>query len=110
MIIYSLLLMYILWVLYICVMSLKRARDAGTLSKVAYALGLPLLYAGLLIDFIVNVTILTVLFLDLPNEWLVTARLTRYAKGKHGWRRSLSIWFADNLLDAFDPSGRHIRY
>ena len=105
----ALLSIYVLWIFYLAVMGLQRARDAGTLTRTAYVLGLPILYAGLLIDFIVNVIVLTVIFLDLPREWLVTARLTRYAKGGMGWRRLMALWFAANLLDTFDPSGKHIR-
>ncbi len=100
---------YLLWLFYIAVMNLQRARDAGTLTRPAYYLGLPILYAGLVIDFLVNVFVLTWLFLDLPKEFLVTSRLQRYVNGSNGWRKSLAIWFAVNLLDVFDPSGRHIK-
>ena len=104
----ALLSIYALWLLYLAVMNLQRARDAGTLTRAAYCLGLPILYAGLMIDFLVNVIVLTFLFFDLPREWLVTARLTRYAKGEIGRRRSIALWLAANLLDTFDPSGKHI--
>ena len=99
---------YLLWVLYLAVMNLQSARDAGTLGRPAYCLGLPLLYLGLLVDFLVNVLPVTVLFLELPRELLVTARLTRYANGPDGWRKRLALWFAHNLLDTFDPSGQHV--
>jgi len=35
--------MYVLWVFYLAVMNLKRARDAGTLTKPALVLGMPVL-------------------------------------------------------------------
>lgn len=57
-----------LWTLYLAVMNLARARDAGTLSRPAYYLGLPLLYVGLLIDMLMNIFIATILFLELPQE------------------------------------------
>lgn len=107
--VYGFLSIYVLWLFFLAVMNLQRARDAGTLTRAAYFLGLPILYAGLLIDILVNVVVLTVLFLELPREWLVTARLTRYARGSAGWRRTMALWFAVNLLDTFDPSGRHIK-
>jgi hypothetical protein len=99
---------YVLWILYLAVMNLQRAHDAGTITRPAYCLGLPLLYLGLLVDFLVNVFPVTVLFLELPRELLVTARLTRYANGPDGWRKRLALWFAHNLLDTFDPSGQHV--
>jgi hypothetical protein len=99
---------YALWILYLAVMNLQRARDSGKLTKSAYYLGLPILYTGLLIDFLVNIFILSFIFIDLPKEFLVTSRLKRYVNNKSGWRKKLAIWFALNLLDSFDPSGKHI--
>jgi len=100
---------YLLWVLYLAVMNLQRARDAGTLTRPAYCLGLPLLYFGLLVDCLVNVIPVSVLFLELPRELLVTQRLTRHAHDVDGWRKRLAIWFAYHLLDTFDPSGKHVK-
>lgn len=100
--------LYICWIMYQAVMNLKRARDAGTLPKPAYYLGLPLLYFGLLIDFLSNIGPTSIIFLELPREFLVTQRLTRHAFGEPGWRRDLARWFAANLLDPFDPDGSHV--
>ncbi len=101
--------MYALWLLYLAVMNLQRARDAGALTRPAYLLGLPILYLGLLVDFLVNVVVLTALMLEPPREWLVTARLTRHAHDGDGWRCAMALWIAANLLDVFDPSGKHIK-
>lgn len=99
----------VLWVLYLAVMNLQRARDTGTLSPAARFLGMALLYIGLVVDFLVNVGPVSVLFLELPRECLVTQRLTRHANVADGWRKHLALWFAKNLLDPFDPSGQHVR-
>lgn len=99
---------YLLWILYLAVMNLQRARDNGTITRPAYRLGLPLLYVGLLVDCLVNVIPVSVLFLELPRECLVTQRLTRHANSVDSWRKRLALWFANNLLDTFDPSGRHV--
>jgi hypothetical protein len=101
--------MYICWIFYLAIMNLQRARNANLLTPIAYKFGLPILYTGLLIDFLVNIFGLTIMFLDLPKEWLVTSRLTRYWNGSIGWRHSLAHWYAINLLDNFDPSGKHIK-
>lgn len=100
---------YLLWILYLAVMNLQRARDNGSITRPAYCLGLPLLYGGLLVDCLVNVIPVSVLFLEPPREFLVTQRLTRHANARNGWRKRLAIWFAKNLLDTFDPSGQHVR-
>lgn len=105
---YALFLVYALWLFYLAVMNLRQAKLAGRLSKVALAFGTPLLFLGLLLDFLANVLVFTVIMLDLPRETLVTDRLKRYARGPDGWRKSLALWFADHLLDDFDPSGKHI--
>ena len=102
-------LIYLLWVLYLAVMNLQRARDAGLLSRPAYVLGLPLLYAGLLVDCATNLTVITVVLLELPRELLVTARLERHIRDGSGWRKLVAGWFCENLLNQFDPSGCHCK-
>lgn len=104
---YCLLIVYALWVFYLAAMNLKRARDAGTLSRTALVLGTPVVWIGLSLDLAGNI-LLTVPFFDLPRETTVTARLKRYAKGPDGWRKRVALWAADDLLDDFDPSGKHI--
>ena len=99
---------YLLWILYLAVMNLKRARDAGKLSKVAATLGYPILFAGYLLDFMVNVVVLSVVLLEVPKETTVTARLRRHANGPDTYRKKLSLWVAHHFLDVFDPSGKHI--
>lgn len=103
----SLTSLYMLWVMYLAVMALKRARDSGKLSKPAMVLGYPLLFIGLVLDALVNITLGSVLMLELPREWLVTARLTRHINTGSGWRKKLALWVTATLLDAFDPRGVH---
>lgn len=98
---------YLLWILYLAVMNLSRAHRLGTISRLAFFCGIPLLLLGLLVDTLVNLFVMTLLFADLPRELLVTSRLQRYAKGA-GWRRRAALWFADHFLDDFDPSGKHV--
>jgi len=98
---------YGLWVLYLAIMNLDRARKAGTLNPWAHRLGLPLLYFGLVLDFVSNATILSVIMLEPPRELLMTTRLKRHIATGIGWRYSVARWICSNLLDAFDPSGCH---
>lgn len=106
--VYSFALLYSTWLFYLAVMNLKRAKDAGTISRVALFFGYPLLWAGLALDILLNVTVCTVMFFDLPQETLTTSRLKRYDRTDKGWRKKLALWWAHNLLDVFDPSGKHI--
>ena len=98
---------YVLWVLYLAVMNLKRVKDAGNLSKTAWYLGLPLLWLGLLVDTMVNVFVLSFILLEFPQEALVTSRLKRHNRTGSGWRKSVAAWF-EPIIDPFDPSGDHI--
>lgn len=96
-----------LWVHYVVVMALDTARAAGRLSKTATVLGSPVVAVGVLLDVVVNVTVASVLFMDLPRELLVSQRLKRLARGE-GWRMRLAVWFDEALLAPFDHTGSHI--
>lgn len=100
---------YILWVLYLGVMNLKRVHDTVGLTGPAKWLGMPLVFVAILWDWLCNWTAATILFLQLPATWseLVTGRLKRYKAEGSGWRYKIAVWFA-LILDAFDPSGRHV--
>jgi hypothetical protein len=102
----AILSVYGLWVFYMAVMNLKRAKDAGTLRPWARRFGGPVLLVGVLLDLIVNWLVFTIILLELPRETLVTARLKRHLKSQ-GWRRNVAYWFCSELLDTFDPSGAH---
>lgn len=97
---------YLLWGLYIIVMALQRAKRAGTLPLASLVLGTPLIIAGVILDALVNIVVMTIVLLDRPREWLVTARLKRHC-GQPTWRGKVSKWICHNLLDAFDPDGKH---
>ena len=104
---YGFLLLYALWVFFLAVMSLKRAKDAGLLTTTAKVFGYPVLFTGLLLDFIANTLVLTVLLGELPREGTVTSRLKRHNRNSTGWRKAVAAW-AEPLLDPYDPSGDHI--
>lgn len=102
------LLLYALWVFFLAVMSLKRAKDAGLLTTTAKFFGYPVLLVGLLLDFVANVTVMTLLLCELPREGTVTSRLKRHnSTSSTGWRKAVAAW-AEPLLDPYDPSGDHI--
>lgn len=98
---------YLLWIFYLAVMNLARARDSGTLTKTALVLGYPVLFVGLVLDALANIFVMTLVLAELPQELTVTSRLKRHNAGPQGYRRAVALWF-EPLLDPFDPSGDHI--
>lgn len=100
---------YALWIFYLAIMNLSRADQAGQLRPVALVLGLPVLLVGYALDCLVNWLVLTVLLLELPRELTVSDRLSRHLRSFSGWRYQVARWVCVNLLDQFDPTGRHCR-
>lgn len=98
---------YALWIFFLAVMSLARAKNAGQLTTTAKVLGYPVLIVGYVLDCFVNMTVMTVLLLEIPQETTVTSRLSRHNKESTGWRKAIASW-AEPLLDPYDPSGDHI--
>lgn len=100
---------YVLWILYLATMNLVRARDAGTLSRTAYVIGFPCYLIGIVLDILLNWSLMTVLLIEWPQETTITARLRRHFATGSGWRYHVAVWFGDVLLNPFDPSGAHIK-
>lgn len=110
------------WLHYLAIMSLQRVRNAGGLAPWAYRFGVPILVLGYLLDFLSNMVPLTVLMLEPPREWLVSARVSRHRRESSAWleacgprrwlmrwRHAVSVWACSNLLDPFDPDGCHCK-
>lgn len=97
---------WLLWVFFVAVMHLKELKDAGTLTKAQKVFGYPVLFIGLALDVAVNAVVATVLFLELPREWLLSGRLWRLSQGD-GWRAKLATAIRSQLLDSADPKGVH---
>lgn len=96
------------WGLYLSVMHLKSARDSGRLTMAAKLLGYPWLAVGYVIDVSFNAVVGTLLFLEPPREMLFTSRVSRL-NDSECWRGKLARWICAELLDPFDPDGRHCR-
>lgn len=98
----------VLWVLYLAVMHLKESRDMAMIPMDAMTPAKIVLFVGLLIDCVYHITWGTLVFLDIPREWLLTSRLERYQK-RGGWRGKVAHYICKNLLDWADPDGCHCR-
>lgn len=105
--VYALGLTYATWVFYLAVMNLAKAKAAGLLSRTALVMGTPVLIVGYLLDLLLNVTVMSLVLLELPQETTVTARLKRHHAESDGWRLAVVLWF-EPLLDPYDPDGDHI--
>ena len=92
------------WGFYVSVMNLLREKDKLTWQTKLFAY--PLAFLGVLTDFIYNVIVGTLMFLEIPKEWLLTKRLQRHLN-EESWRGGLSRWLCTYLLDPFDPKGSH---
>lgn len=103
----SILGMWLLWVFFLAVMNLSRAKKAGTLSKTALILGIPVLLIGYALDVLVNIFVMSVIMLEPPFEMTVTERLQRHHRESTGWRLKVVEWF-ESILDQFDPDGDHV--
>ena len=74
--------------------------------KNASIAGYPALLVGLLLDLIVNTFVATLIFVELPREFTVSARLTRHSEST-GWRQRVAVAIRTALLDNIDPNGVH---
>jgi hypothetical protein len=103
------LFLWLFWYAYIIVMGLYRAKLDGRLSLPAKILGFPAIFIGYAMDVLAQYTLATLIFREWPRrgEHLVTDRLQRYMAYPQGSRYIKARWICENLLDPFDPTGKH---
>lgn len=100
-------LTYVFWIMFLAAMNLIGSYRAGTISTIAKVLGYPMIIVGVILDFLFNVIVLTIILVEVPKEWLVTERLARHKWEGEGWRKAFATFFCLKFLDTFDPSGQH---
>jgi hypothetical protein len=101
--------LWALWVLYIAMMNIKRVAEAEPMPIRVRMLVYPTMAVFEVVEFVANVVVLTVLFVDWPREIRVSDRLRRYWRNpyRYGWRLYV-VRFLKPMLDPFDPAGPHI--
>lgn len=99
--------LYLFWLCYIGVMGVYRAYLDGRLSNTLIVLLIPFVLFGVALDVFANIFIASIVFWEPPREWLVTQRLTRYMKTELGPRKRIAEFVCTNMLDIFDPTGKH---
>lgn len=90
---------------YVLVIHAKVLRDAGRLNLFWTINLLPWAVVGLTLDASFNATVGTLMFAELPREWLFSARVQRHYRGG-GWRRDIASWWG-RQLNQIDPT--HIK-
>lgn len=101
---------YLLWVYYLACMAILSAHNAGRMGVGAWVFALPVVLPGVLIDCLLNYTILAVLTMDFPRkgEWTFSQRLERLVQ-RCDWRGAAARGVA-SVLNPFDSSpGGHIK-
>ena len=91
--------------LYISVMVLRDMRDSGELAKLHWSLtwaAYSLLGVGLMFDMLLNIGPMSIAFLELPKELLLTGRIRRHKFNSAGWRHKQALWWCKNWLTPFD--------
>lgn len=102
-----LLSIWALWMLYVFTMGLYRLKLKNELKGINLIMGWPIVILGFVVDIIVNIVAGSLIFLDPPKELLMTSRLKRYVDKDMGWRNKLASSICINMLDIFDPKGKH---
>ena len=98
----------VFYTLYIAAIQLYS--DRNNLPKWIKIFALPILVVMLVCDFLMQITLFTILFLDIPRDLLVTARLKRYrdnAAYNSTWRQHVATLICTEALNPFDPSKHH---
>lgn len=92
---------------FVLVMGFERAEDKLT-PELLFIGKYVLLPVGQAHNFLNNVLVCSVVFLDIPREFTTTGRLDRYWRdGKGGALRARVALFIRLRLDPFDPRGIH---
>lgn len=114
----SFVLLQATWVYFGFIMRLKMIRDEGKLTfksnPFAFVFGYIHLWIGATLDVLVNCVFCTIIGLEVPREFLTTARWIRWfdlpqTSLLNKWRKAIASFFAKEFLDDVDPDGNHIK-
>ena len=95
---------YLVWIGYLAIMHLKLAHDEGMIPKVVMPFAYFTLAIGLILDFGFNM-VSSVVFLELPHEFLFTQRCERHIGEGYGWRKIMARFICKTFLDPFALHG-----
>jgi hypothetical protein len=99
---------YLFYIGFALSVSIYRTWVAGELNVFNKILFAPILITFIIIDVIINCTILLWLFGYAPKwTWTITDRFEMYRRGDYGFKTALANLVCEKLLNTVDPSGRH---
>ena len=102
---YGLLATFALWMLFATLMAMRDRHELGRLPRWAFYIGTyVILPVGALVDALYNWTFASVLFLDYPQELMLTSRLKRYLRDSESteWRFYVAMWICKYLVEPHD--------
>jgi hypothetical protein len=102
-----LLFLLVFYYSYVLFTAIYRAHLKKQLRWFHYIIFAPALVIAYLLDILAQYTVATVIFMDRPQEHLVTDRLQRYLANPNHKHFKKAKWFCENMLDIFDPTGKH---
>lgn len=98
----------VLWVLWAALNDLIAPYEHEVLPGPARKLAVTLYAVGYLWDAYCNIVWCTLLFVELPHEITVSARLQRWVTAATGWRSRLALWVSVNMVNPLAYGGDHI--
>lgn len=101
--------LWVFWLLYVFTMGLYRAFLLGRLKGLSLVMCSPVVAGAFLVDLLMQFTVFSIVFAEVPRDWLVTHRLRRYMRElpPENWRYRWADYLCKHLLDPFDPTGAH---
>ena len=94
---------FVLMGAFVLVMHAKKLNDEAKLSLFWRVHIFPWVVVGLALDVAFNAVAGTLMFVELPREWLFTTRCKRHFRGSEGWRLSIAKFWA-RTLNEIDPT------
>lgn len=95
----------VFYTLYLAAVNLWHNRSSTNIWVIVGAF--PVILVMLAVDFVAQISVATIAFADLPQEWTVSERLIRYRAKGYGWRFKIATWICTNALNPFDPTKHH---
>jgi len=98
-------LLFIVFTFFCAVMKLRTVRDSGYLKDaplIVRTYAYLVLDMGLFADFLLSL-LLSILWLDIPREWLTTEKVKRLKISGNIWQKSGALWLC-KVLNALDKN------
>lgn len=97
--------LFIVFIFFCAVLHLRTVRDNGYLAsapKIVLGSAYGTLFLGMIADFLLSL-VLSILWLDLPQEWLTTDKVKRLKVNGNRWQKSGALWLC-RVLNALDKN------